>query len=214
MVHKLDFERRYVANYFCFRNWIMIHFGDVCVVTTPIFFFPTLVRNKCIGTHGHSLGWLLDKRANSFSFCFADDICCVCFSRKSEVRHPLVNLQKHRLASWDGGWLNQNLCPQVKRVSQCTNTSRTGQWMRSSRTCPAALRRTAASWRAPSGSAAFCGRSSSGACSGGKYSTSLSTESRDHQSLPAFRHLERRPPPPPSWAGGGTTLQQGYPYCL
>ncbi len=77
--------------------------------------------------------------------------------------------------------LDSLLCvEQVRQVSQSTSMCLMVRSMRSSLICLAALKRTAASWRDPRESAACCGPSSNAGCWEVKCSTSLSTESHDH----------------------------------
>ena len=65
---------------------------------------------------------------------------------------------------------------QVRQVSQSTSMFHTAQSTRSFPICPAALRRTAASWRDRRESAPCCGRSWNAGCCVARFSTRLSTE--------------------------------------
>lgn len=79
---------------------------------------------------------------------------------------------------------------QAKRVFQSISTSPTARWMRSFPICLAVLKKTVALWRDLRESGACCGQSWHAGCWVVRFSTNLSTKSKDHSmqtAVKAFR---------------------------
>lgn len=95
-----------------------------------------------------------------------------------QISFPLGEWREGQRGKEQMSWFMTCLCfcEQVRRDSRCTSMCRTARWTRSSRTCHAERRRTAASWRVRRESAACCGRSSSADSSVDNCSTNLSTK--------------------------------------
>lgn len=154
--------------------WMVSTLDKTCIDWSTPFFWRMLriVQRTCYRFHEikkrhapqHPWDNICTPRLRLRTWCKVPDV-------KWTRLHPTVLLPP----DWNCLLLRRK---QVKRVSRSTSTSPTARWMKSSPTCPAALRRTAASWRARRESAACCGRSWSAGSWPVSSSTSPPTKSK------------------------------------